>query len=66
MFSRQLGRGTGRFTVNQSLRSFGIEAQHPVSDDLKRAPADPSRIKPFAAIVDRRVCQFTPCLIDIA
>lgn len=55
VFSRQLGRGIGRFAVNQPLRSLGGEAQHPIPDNLNRDPADPSRIKPFAAIIDRRV-----------
>lgn len=50
---RQLGHRTRGFAVNQHLRAFGVESQHPVQNNLKRDPADPGRLKALAAILDR-------------
>ena len=41
-----------RLAVNQSLRSVGIETQHPISDHLKPDTADPRRIRAPPAVTN--------------
>jgi hypothetical protein len=46
------GTGTGRLAVQQAIRTTRIEAEHPVSHDLKPDPTNPSRGCPAAAVVN--------------
>ena len=48
-----------------ALRSFGVEAQHPIAHDLQRYAADLSRFGAEEPIIDRRQSQKTPGLIGI-
>jgi len=50
----ELRRLAPRLAVNQTLRTIGIETQHPISDDLEPDAADPRRIRATAAIINLR------------
>jgi hypothetical protein len=44
---------------------MGVQLHDPLPDDLQRHPADPGRLGPRRAIVDRRQCQQTASLCRI-
>ena len=51
-----------RSTLRPPVRSAGVEAQHPVANDLPTDAADPRRIRPSATIVDLGQRQQTTAL----
>lgn len=57
------GRRTGRLAVDQPARSLGIEAHHPVANDLEADAADAGPVAAGPAIVDRRQRQQTARLV---
>ena len=59
---RRLARG---LAVDQPVRTFGVEAHHPVPHDLQPDPADPRRLRPGPAIADRRQRQQPPNLLRV-
>ena len=59
---RRLARG---LAVDQPVRTFGVEAHHPVPHDLQPDPADPRRLRPAPAIADRRQRQQPPNLLRV-
>lgn len=59
-------RLAGRFPIDQTGRTVGVEAQDPVTNDLQRHPADLRRLRPTRPVVDCRQRQQTPRLSAIA
>lgn len=53
----QPGRRAEAFPVDQPVRPLGVEADHPVADDLQTNPRQTRRIAAPGAIVDLRQCQ---------
>ncbi len=51
----ELGRNAWRLAVDQAVRSFAIETQYPIADDLEPDAADPRRIRAPAAVIN--LCQ---------
>ena len=49
--------GARGLAVDQTTRSFHVEAQHPVPDDLQPDIADTRRVTATAAIIDFRQSQ---------
>jgi hypothetical protein len=49
--SRLLAR---RLAVSQTFRPLGVEPHHPIANDLPRHAADPGRLDPLGAIINRR------------
>ena len=58
----QLRRLARCLAVHQSTWPLGIEAQNPISNDLKPDPAYLSRITALAAVLDHRQRKKAPCL----
>ena len=54
-----------RLPVEQPVRAGRVELHHPVPDDLQRDPADPRRLRPACAIIDRRQREQTPRLCAV-
>lgn len=54
---RQRRRLARRLAVDQPGRTFRVEAQHPVPDDLQPDTADPRCLGPRPALRDHRQCQ---------
>ena len=54
-----------RLTVDQTHRTLGVEAKHPIADDLQRDPNDLSRSAALASVLDHRQRQKPPGLIGI-
>src|SRR6516164_1346888 len=54
---RELGRLSCRLAIQETVRTAGVEAQHPVPDDLKSDTADLGRLGARCPIVDSRECQ---------
>jgi hypothetical protein len=61
----QRGRFARRLAVDQTLRSFGVEAHHPVAHDLQAHAANPRRLGPRSALVDHRQRQQPPDLFRV-
>ena len=61
----QSGRLAWRLPVDQTLRPFGVEPHHPVANDLKPNAADPRRLSPRAAVINRRQREQPPDLLRI-
>ena len=59
---RQQRRRPRRATVDQPVRTVGIEAHYPVADDLQGDMAQPRRLRARAAIIDRRQSKQAPGL----
>ncbi len=51
----ELGRIAWRLAVDQAVRSFAIETQYPIADDLEPDAADPRPIRAPAAVIN--LCQ---------
>jgi hypothetical protein len=62
---REPRRGARRSAGEEALRSFGVEAQHPIAHDLQRHTADLSRLRARGPLVDRGQSQKAPGLIGI-
>ena len=54
-----------RLAVEQARRTFGVEAQNPIADDLQCDPANLGRIPALASVVNNRQRQKSPGLIGI-
>src|SRR6516164_2690461 len=52
----ELGRLSCRPAIQETVRTAGVEAQHPVPDDLKSDTADLGRLGARCPIVDSREC----------
>src|SRR2546421_7715237 len=52
----ELGRLSCRLAIQETVRTAGVEAQHPVPDDLKSDTADLGRLGARCPIVDSREC----------
>jgi len=52
----ELGRLSCRLAIQETVRTAGVEAQHPVPDDLKSDTADLGRLGARCPIVDSRKC----------
>ena len=61
----QSAGGAAPPAVNQSRRPIGIESQHPVAKCLAVHAADPRRLRPVHAVINRRQRQQSPALIGI-
>ena len=55
----------GRLAVDQTGRPLGVEAHNPVPDDLQPDATDPRRLRPGAAVPDRRKRQQPPNLLRV-
>src|SRR5262245_4007534 len=53
----ELGRLPCRLAIQETVRTAGVEAQHPVPDDLKSDTADLGRLGARCPIVDIRECE---------
>ena len=62
LLRRQQRRLARRLAIHKASRSRGIEARHPVADDLKTDAADPRCLRSARAIIDRRKSQKPPRL----
>ncbi len=51
--------GARGLAIDQPIGSIGVEAQHPVADDLQCHVTQPRGLRASAAIMDRRQCQPT-------
>src|SRR5262249_44753996 len=51
----ELGRLSCRLAIQETVRTAGVEAQHPVPDDLKSDTADLGRLGARCPIVDRPI-----------
>ncbi len=58
----ELGRNAWRLTVDQVVRSFGIETQKPIADDLEPYAAAPRPIRAPAAFINLCQSQKPPAL----
>ena len=54
-----------RLAVDQTGRPLGVEAHNPVPDDLQPDATDPRRLRPGAAVPDRRKRQQPPNLLRV-
>jgi hypothetical protein len=52
--SIELGWVARRFAVQETIRTAGVEVQHPVADDLKPDAADLGRLSACRAVIDCR------------
>src|SRR6516162_3300684 len=52
----ELGRLSCRLAIQETVRTAGVEAQHPVPDDLKSDTADLGCLGARCPIVDSREC----------
>src|SRR5215813_10521808 len=50
----ELGRLSCRLAIQETVRTAGVEAQHPVPDDLKSDTADLGRLGARRTVIDRR------------
>jgi len=56
---REPRRGARRSAGEEALRSFGVEAQHPIAHDLQRHTANLRCLGAGSSIIDRRQEGFT-------
>jgi len=61
----QLRRLARRFGVDQPIWAAGVEAHHPIADDLQPDPAGPGRLRPPPAVIDHRQRQKPTRLIGV-
>ncbi len=50
----QLGRVSRRLAADQPVRAAGVEAQHPIANDLKADATDLGRLRPPPTVIDHR------------
>ena len=62
----ELRRLAPRLAIDKPVRPRGVEAQHPVTHRLQTDTANPRRLTPRAAVVDRGQRQQATTLIGIA
>jgi hypothetical protein len=54
-------RGTpGRLSIDEPVRPFGVEAKNPIANGLEPDPAEPGRVSPRAAIINRHESEKAP------
>src|SRR5215469_10318622 len=58
----ELGRLSCRLAIQETVRTAGVEAQHPVPDDLKSDTADLGRLGTRRTVIDCRKRQKPPGL----
>jgi hypothetical protein len=54
LFGRQPALDAGRLAIDQACRPRGVEPEHPIPQRLPIHSADPCRLRPVLAFIDRR------------
>ena len=61
----ELGGIARRLSAHEPVRSIGVEAHHPVANDLPTDPAGFGRLGPASSIIDHSQRQKPPSLIRV-
>jgi len=59
----KLGRVSRRLAADQPVRAAGVEAQHPIANNLTADATDLGRLGPAPAVIDHRQRQKLTCLV---
>jgi hypothetical protein len=60
LFVVEQGRTSGRFAIDETVRTVGVEAKHPIAESLQANPSQPSRVRPRTAFINRDQRQKAP------